>query len=62
MNTIIKNGTIVDGTGKPAFVGDVVVENDRKYVLSQGGKVKNFCLDSGRVEIKNPASGPWPRA
>ena len=29
MSTIIKNGTIVDGTGKPAFVGDVVVENDR---------------------------------
>ena len=27
--TIIKNGLIVDGTGKPAFPGDVVVEGDR---------------------------------
>lgn len=27
--TIIKNGLIVDGTGKPAFTGDVVVDGDR---------------------------------
>ena len=27
--TIIKNGLIVDGTGKPAFPGDVVVDGDR---------------------------------
>ena len=27
--TVIKNGLIVDGTGKPAFHGDVVVDGDR---------------------------------
>ena len=29
MGIAIENGTIVDGTGRPAFVGDVVVEGDR---------------------------------
>ena len=29
MLTLIKNGLIVDGTGAPAFTGDVLVENDR---------------------------------
>ena len=29
MKTLIKNGTIVDGTGEAAFIGHVLVENDR---------------------------------
>ena len=29
MTTFIENGTIIDGTGRPAFLGDVVVEDDR---------------------------------
>jgi len=29
MKTLIKNGTIVDGTGLPAFVGDIIVEGER---------------------------------
>lgn len=27
--TIIANGTIIDGTGRESFPGDVVVEGDR---------------------------------
>ena len=29
MKRLIKNGTIIDGTGAPAFVGDVLVDGDR---------------------------------
>ena len=29
MKKIIKNGTIVDGSGKPAYKGDILIENDK---------------------------------
>ena len=29
MTTLVRNGTVVDGTGAPAFVADVLVEGDR---------------------------------
>ena len=29
MNTWIKNGTVVDGTGKPRYQADVLVEDDK---------------------------------
>ena len=34
--TLIKNGTIVDGTGKPAFVGDVLVDGDKVLDVLEG--------------------------
>jgi len=33
---VIRGGTIVDGTGKPAFSGDVAIEGDR--IVAVGGK------------------------
>ena len=33
---VIRGGTIVDGTGRPAFVGDVAIDGDK--IVSVGGK------------------------
>ena len=35
-DTVIRGGTIVDGTGKPAFTGDVAIDGDR--IAEVGGK------------------------
>src|SRR5215471_11423475 len=46
MNTpsiVFKNGTIVDGSGRPRFEGDVAVEGDR--IIAVGGHL------NGRHEI-----------
>lgn len=34
--TLIKNGTIIDGTGSKGFVGDVLVEGDRIVAVERG--------------------------
>ena len=34
---VIRGGTIVDGTGKAAFTGDVAIEGDR--IAAVGGKL-----------------------
>jgi translation initiation factor IF-2 len=44
---IIRNGTIVDGTGAAAFVGDIAVDGDR---IVQVGKVAGCRVSDGRVE------------
>ena len=33
---VIRGGTIVDGTGAPAFVGDVAIDGDK--IVQVGGK------------------------
>ena len=35
-DTVIRGGTIVDGTGKPAFTGDVAIDGDK--IAAVGGK------------------------
>ncbi len=42
MKTLIKNGTIVDGTGLPSFKGDILIENDKMSVI---GTVEDKNLD-----------------
>jgi N-acyl-D-amino-acid deacylase len=44
-DTVIRGGTIVDGTGKPSFTGDVAIDGDR--IADVGGKA-----GPGRREIK----------
>jgi len=41
--TLIKNGTIVDGTGKAAFLGDVLVEGDRIADIFEKGSGEGPC-------------------
>ena len=40
--TLIKNGTIIDGQGTLAFVGDVLVEDDRIVEVIPAGELQNF--------------------
>ena len=40
--TLIKNGTIVDGKGNPAFVGDILVDGD---------KIKEVCPSAVRLRL-----------
>ena len=40
--TLIRNGTIIDGQGTLAFVGDVLVEDDRIVEVIPAGELQNF--------------------
>ncbi|MCG4580251.1 N-acyl-D-amino-acid deacylase family protein [Clostridium cochlearium] len=39
---LIKNGIIIDGTGKERFKGDIAIEND---IIVNIGKIKDECFD-----------------
>ena len=41
--TLIKSGTIIDGTGKPAFIGDILVDGDR---------IKEICPSTVHLHLK----------
>ena len=47
---VIRGGTIVDGTGRPAFVGDVAIDGDK--IVSVGGK-------AGPARRDIDAAGQW---
>ena len=42
--TLIRNGTIIDGQGTLAFVGDVLVEDDRIVEVIPAGELQNFKI------------------
>ena len=46
--TLIKNGTIIDGQGTLAFVGDVLVEDDRIVEVIPAGELQNFKISAPR--------------
>ena len=37
MRTLIENGTLVSGTGEPAFRGNVIIEGDRIAAVTADG-------------------------
>ena len=37
MRTLIENGTLVSGTGEPAFHGNVIIEGDRIAAVTADG-------------------------
>jgi len=42
---LIKNGTIIDGTGKPMFLADIGIDEEK---ISKIGKLQN---EKGEIEI-----------
>ena len=51
--TAIVNGTVIDGTGAPAYAGDVVVDGDRIVDVLQRGSLA--VAAQGRMEIVDAA-------
>lgn len=49
LDMLIKNGTIIDGTGKPSFPGSVGVMGD-KIVMAKGDEEAKTVIDAtGRI-------------
>lgn len=46
MRILIKNGTIIDGTGSPAYAGCVAIENDRILGLGNADQFPEHSFDS----------------
>ena len=46
---LIKNGTIVDGTGRASYLADIVVVGDQIVFIGE----EDFSYDDSKVRIKN---------
>ena len=64
-DTVIRGGTIVDGTGTPAFTGDVAIDGDR--IVQVGGKAgpgkreinaDGLLVTPGWVDVAYPLRRP----
>ena len=54
MKTLLRNGRIYDGTGNPAYMGDILLEDDR--ILAVG---ENLPADNAQVmDISGLSIGP----
>ena len=51
MKTLVKNGTVVDGTGAPAFAADVLVDGERiaEVIPHEGNREQSTAVDGCRV-------------
>ena len=64
---LIKNATVIDGTGKPGAVGDVAIEGDRIVNLDKNIPVKaqkiidatGKVLAPGFIDIQNHSDSYW---
>jgi N-acyl-D-amino-acid deacylase len=65
--TVITNGTIIDGTGKKAYVADILVKGERIDSIGRFGKVRaDMRIDAtgaivcpGFVDIQNHSDSYW---
>jgi N-acyl-D-amino-acid deacylase len=48
---LIKNGTIVDGTKKPAYVGDIAVQGDRIVAIGSNLGAAQETLDAKGLTV-----------
>ena len=54
--TLIKNGFIVDGTGRPGFAGDIIVDKDRIVDVVRATNGSDHLTCRGAVNGSGPAS------
>ncbi|MBQ3222609.1 MAG: amidohydrolase family protein [Clostridia bacterium] len=55
MRTLIINGTVIDGSGKSAFPGDVLIENGRIAAIGAIGTIENAEVIDAQGAIVCPA-------
>ncbi|MGH9616829.1 MAG: N-acyl-D-amino-acid deacylase family protein [Acidobacteriaceae bacterium] len=49
--TILRNGTVVDGTGAPQFAGDVLIRDDRIVSVGDLGKTTSASIATAKTRV-----------